>query len=172
LTSLWFDPGLVGLFITLTLLHLGEDINHLFVSRYKSDDFTIFYNSKPISKNPSWIAFRLNCYGCPKSRWLACIRTTSHIMSSKYFLVANAIDTFLVTLTPRNTNKDPLGPMSRSKTKALKDALNALILKVSTMSDLKGSLEYQEEALVHLIHVQERPHPALFAPWGEDNKEK
>jgi len=32
LTSLWFDPGLVGLFITSTLLHLGEDINLLVVS--------------------------------------------------------------------------------------------------------------------------------------------
>jgi hypothetical protein len=24
---MWFDPGLAGLFITSTLLHLGEDIN-------------------------------------------------------------------------------------------------------------------------------------------------
>jgi len=29
---LWFDPGLAGLFITSTLLHLGEDINILVVS--------------------------------------------------------------------------------------------------------------------------------------------
>jgi hypothetical protein len=29
---LWFDPGLVGLFITSTLLHLGQDINLLVVS--------------------------------------------------------------------------------------------------------------------------------------------
>ena len=52
---------------------------------------------------------------------------------------------------PRNTSKDPLhvpnGPMTRSKIKALKEALNALVLKVSTKSELKGSLEYQEEAL-------------------------
>jgi hypothetical protein len=48
---------------------------------------------------------------------------------------------------PRNTSKDPLhvlnGPMTRSKTKAL----NALVLKVLTKSDLKGPLEYQEKAL-------------------------
>jgi hypothetical protein len=39
---------------------------------------------------------------------------------------------------PRNTSKDPLhvpnGPMTRSKTKALKEALNALVLNVSTKS--------------------------------------
>jgi len=29
---LWFDPGLARLFITSTLLHLGEDINLLVVS--------------------------------------------------------------------------------------------------------------------------------------------
>jgi hypothetical protein len=29
---MWFDPGLAGLFITSTLLHLGEDINSLVVS--------------------------------------------------------------------------------------------------------------------------------------------
>jgi hypothetical protein len=29
---LWFDPDLAGLFITSTLLHLGEDINLLVVS--------------------------------------------------------------------------------------------------------------------------------------------
>ena len=33
LTSLWFDSGLAGLFTTSTLLHLGEDINSLIVSR-------------------------------------------------------------------------------------------------------------------------------------------
>jgi hypothetical protein len=65
---------------------------------------------------------------------------------------------------PRNTSKDPLhvpnGPMTRSKTKAL----NALVLKVSTKSELKGPLEYQEEALVQLIHVQEGPNTTLFGP--------
>ena len=59
----------------------------------------------------------------------------------------------------RNTSKDPLhvrnGPMTRSKIKAS----NALVLKVSTKSYLKGSLEYQEEVLVHLILVQEGPNP-------------
>ena len=65
---------------------------------------------------------------------------------------------------PTNTSKDPLhvsnGPMTRSKTKAL----NALVLKVSTKSNLKGPLECQEEALVHLIHVQEGFSPTLFGP--------
>jgi hypothetical protein len=54
---------------------------------------------------------------------------------------------------PRNTSKDPLhvpnGPMTLSKAKAL----NALVLKVSTTLYLKGSLEYQEEALIYLIHM-------------------
>jgi hypothetical protein len=65
---------------------------------------------------------------------------------------------------PRNTSKDPLhvpnGPMTRSKTKAL----NALVLNVSTKSELKGPLEYQEETLVHLIHVQEGSNITLFGP--------
>ena len=67
---------------------------------------------------------------------------------------------------PRNTSKNPLhvpnGPMTRSKIKALKEALNALVLKVSTKSELKGSLEYQKETLVHLIHMQEGT--TLFGP--------
>jgi hypothetical protein len=54
--------------------------------------------------------------------------------------------------------------MTRSKTNALKEALNALVLKVSTKSDLKGPLEHQEEAPVHLLHVQEGPNPTLFVP--------
>jgi len=45
-----------------------------------------------------------------------------------------------------NTNKDPLhvpnGPMTQSKMKALKEALNTLVLKVLTKSDLKGPLEH------------------------------
>jgi hypothetical protein len=52
---------------------------------------------------------------------------------------------------PRNTSKNPLhvsnGLMTRSKTKAL----NALVLKVSIKSELKGPLEYQDKALVYLI---------------------
>ena len=67
---------------------------------------------------------------------------------------------------PRNTSKDPLhvpnGPMTRSKTKTLKDALNALVLKVSTKSEVEGPLEYQEEILVHLIHMQEGSKTTLF----------
>jgi hypothetical protein len=63
---------------------------------------------------------------------------------------------------PRNTSKDPLhvpnGPMNRSKTKAL----SALVLNVSTKSELKGPLKYQEETLVHHIHVQEGSNTTLF----------
>jgi hypothetical protein len=56
--------------------------------------------------------------------------------------------------------------MTRSKTKALKEALNALVLKVSTKLDLKGPLEYQEESLEHLIHVQEGPiQPFPLVSW-------
>jgi hypothetical protein len=62
---------------------------------------------------------------------------------------------------PRNTSNDPLhvpnGPMARSKTKALKEALNALV-NVST------KLEYQEETRVHFIHVQEGSNTTLFGP--------
>jgi len=69
---------------------------------------------------------------------------------------------------PRNTSKDPLhvpnGPMTQSKTKTLKETLNALVLNVSTKSELKGLLEYQEETLVHLIIVQEGSNTILFGP--------
>jgi hypothetical protein len=58
----------------------------------------------------------------------------------------------------------PNGLMTRSKTKALKEALNALVLNVSTNLELKGPLEYQEETLVHLIHVQEGSNITLFGP--------
>jgi len=65
---------------------------------------------------------------------------------------------------PKNTSKDPLhvpnGPMTRSKIKAL----NALVLNVSTKSELKGPLEYQGETLEHLIHVQEGSNTTLFGP--------
>ena len=65
-----------------------------------------------------------------------------------------------------NTKKDllhvPNGLMTWSKIKALKKALNALVLNVLTRSDLKGSLEYQEEAIVHLIHVQVGSNLTLF----------
>jgi len=43
-------------------------------------------------------------------------------------------------------------------------------LKVSTKSELKGPFEYQEETLVHLIHVQAGSKTTLFGPWGEDTK--
>ena len=69
---------------------------------------------------------------------------------------------------PINTSKDPLhvlnGPITRSEIKTLKEALNALVLKVSTKLELKGPLEYQEETLVHLVHVQEGSNIILFRP--------
>jgi hypothetical protein len=69
---------------------------------------------------------------------------------------------------PRNISKDPLhvpnGPMTRSKTKVFKKVLNALVFKFSTKSELKSPLEYQEEALIQLIHMQEGPNTTLFGP--------
>lgn len=69
---------------------------------------------------------------------------------------------------PTHTNKDPLhvpnGSIQRSKTKALKEALNGLILQVLTKADLKDPLEYQEEVLVHHIYMQEEPNTTLFGP--------
>jgi len=69
---------------------------------------------------------------------------------------------------PRNTSNDPLhvpnGPMTQSKTKALKEALTALVLNVSTKSKFKGPVGYQEETLVHLIHMQEGSNTTLFGP--------
>ena len=44
--------------------------------------------------------------------------------------------------------------IKKIQVETLKKTLNALILNVSTMSDLRGPLEYQEEALIHLIYVQ------------------
>lgn len=67
---------------------------------------------------------------------------------------------------PTHTSKDPLhvpnGSITRSKTKALKETLNWLILQVLTKADLKDPLKYQEEVLVHLIYVQEGSNPAIF----------
>jgi hypothetical protein len=69
---------------------------------------------------------------------------------------------------PTHTIKDPLhvpnGSIQRSKTKVLKEALNGLILQVLTKADLKDPLEYQEEVLVHLIHMQEGSNSAIFGP--------
>jgi hypothetical protein len=88
-------------------------------------------------------------------------------MASFYFILIVLVPwgRFSDVDQPRNTRKDPLhvpnGPMTRSKTKALKEALNALVLNVSTKSELKCPLEYQEETL-HLIHVQEESNTTLF----------
>jgi len=64
--------------------------------------------------------------------------------------------------------KDPLHvlnrPITRSKIKALKEALNGLVVQVSAKAKHGDLLEHQEEALVHLIHVQEIPNLPLFWP--------
>jgi len=39
-----------------------------------------------------------------------------------------------------------------------------LVLNVSTKSELKGPIEYQEETLVHLIHVKKGSNTTLFEP--------
>jgi len=56
-----------------------------------------------------------------------------------------------------NINKDslhvPNGPITRSKMKVLKEALNGLVLQVLAKVEIKDPLEHQKEALVHLIHV-------------------
>ena len=54
--------------------------------------------------------------------------------------------------------------MTRSKTKALKEAMNALVLKVAIKSELQGPLEYQEDTLVHLIYVEEGSNATVFGP--------
>ena len=64
--------------------------------------------------------------------------------------------------------EDPLHflkrPITRSKEKALKEALRGLVGPVSAKNELGDPLEHQEEALVHLIHVQKGPNPPLFGP--------
>jgi hypothetical protein len=69
---------------------------------------------------------------------------------------------------PTNTNKYLLhvlnGSITRSKIKALKEALNRLVLQVSVNAEIKDLLEHQEKALVHLINLQEGPNPTLFRP--------
>jgi hypothetical protein len=66
---------------------------------------------------------------------------------------------------PTNPNKYPLHvlnePITRSKTKAFKEALN-VFFQVSAKEEIRDPLEHQEEVLVYLIHVQEGPNPTLF----------
>jgi hypothetical protein len=62
--------------------------------------------------------------------------------------------------------KDPLhvpnGPIIRSKVKALKKALNELVVQVSTNTELEDPVEHQEKALIHLIYVEKGLNPSLF----------
>jgi len=46
--------------------------------------------------------------------------------------------------------------------RALKEALNGLVVQVATKAELGDPLEHQEEAVVHLIHIQEGLDPPLF----------
>jgi len=67
---------------------------------------------------------------------------------------------------PTNTNKYLLhvlnGPITRSKIKTLKEVLNRLVLQVSANAEIRGPLVHQEEALAHLINLQEGSNPILF----------
>jgi hypothetical protein len=54
--------------------------------------------------------------------------------------------------------------------KALKEVLNGLVLQVSAKAELGDLLEYQEEALIYLINVQEGPNPPLFGQRSFNNK--
>ena len=69
---------------------------------------------------------------------------------------------------PINTINDPLDvsiePITRSKTKTLKEALNEFVLQVLIKANKEDPLEHQKEALVHLIQVQEGSNPTLFEP--------
>jgi hypothetical protein len=48
--------------------------------------------------------------------------------------------------------------------KALKEALNGLVMQVSAKTKLRDTLEHHEEALMQLIYVQKGPHLPLFRP--------
>ena len=131
-------------------------------SRSHSSMVTSYVIKKPISSSNENFMRSLNCHHLSFSiLWKGPMNFAHNISISD-------VD------QPKNTSKDPLhvpnGPMTRSKTKASKEALKALVLNISTKSELKGSLEYQEETLVHLIHVQEGSNTTFFGPWGEDNK--
>ena len=58
---------------------------------------------------------------------------------------------------PTNTNKYLLHvlnePITRSKIKVLKEALNRLVLQVLANAKIRDPLEHQKEALVHLINL-------------------
>jgi hypothetical protein len=49
--------------------------------------------------NLLWIALLSNYHGRHKSKWLACIGTTSHITSSEYLPIAKEISTCLLAFT-------------------------------------------------------------------------
>jgi hypothetical protein len=44
----------------------------------------------------------------------------------------------------------------------LKEVLNRLVLQVSANAEIRGPLVHQEEALAHLINLQEGSNPILF----------
>jgi len=49
----------------------------------------------------------------------------------------------------------PSEPITRSKVKALKEALNGLVVQVLARAELGDLLKHQKNVLVYLIHVQE-----------------
>jgi len=60
--------------------------------------------------------------------------------------------------------------ITRSKVKALKEALNGLVVQVSAKAKIRDPLEHKKEALIHLILVQKGLNPPLFGLWSFDNK--
>jgi 2'-5' RNA ligase len=54
----------------------------------------------------------------------------------------------------------PIGPITRARTKKLKEALNGLVQKIWSKMDLEGFETFKEhegQPLIHLIQVQEKP---------------
>ena len=66
--------------------------------------------------------------------------------------------------TKRNHTNDqlevPIGPITRARTKKLKEALNELVQNIWSKMDLEGLgtfKEHEGQPLIHLIQVQEEP---------------
>jgi hypothetical protein len=149
-------------------------IIHLFWREsYKSDGFTILYIVN-LFLNPSWITFRSNCHGRPKSTWLACIRTTSYITSSEYFPIANTINICLVTFTslhsfnqcksirPRIFNTTQIQFLHKSITIYISTTTSINYHATYLVLDMTSSVKYVFPLLIYIIffdlHVQCTPY--------------
>jgi hypothetical protein len=132
----------------------------------KTPCLTYRFGCRPISDGLNFLLINLDTlcsYNIAKKHNFLHAKGTLFKISIQ-FLTTQHIKYITDVDQPKNTSKDPLhvpnGPMTRSKIKAL----NALVLNVSTKSELKGPLEYQGETLEHLIHVQEGSNTTLFGP--------